>query len=675
MRITWLMRTTLHLVQPEDLEWLHPLFAPRQATSNARRLRQLGVSEEQADRAVELDRGARAGEAPRARRAPRRARHPGRGPGDRPPRAPRRAAGPRRARPPSASSSRSSSARPAIATRALSELARRYSACHAGAHRRRPRLLVRPAGARRAPRPRTRPGTPARSRASGSRPSTSCCSAGATARRPSRRGTPARCTRAAASSARWCSRTAWRRHVERVRRRAALRVARSGRAAGSAASATTSSSLPSRAISDGTSSARTMKASIRTPAAVATPICWMKEIEEVMKAPIATASRIAAAVTTAPVRSTPTATASLSLSPPSRASLMRPEQEHAVVGREREHERGGDQEVGRLDAAVGRVAEQALEAPVLEDEREDAERRADGQRVHQDRLERQHDRAGHQPQHDEGQRDEQREGEREARGDRVLLVDERRRRRRRRARPGPARSSRTTARAVSPSGVARRQHVDLVGAVVEPARLGHRAHARQRRRSARPATGRRVTTMIGLVSRPPKSRSSASATVRELWPLRDHRGVDRRPHGAQRGQREEQHQRAGGERDRQRAAHHGVREPVPAATARAARLDRAASRPRPRSVAGAITERRGAGDERHDRAGDPHRLQEAEREDGQRDQRRGDGDRAEDDGAPGGAHRRADRVRVLLGQLLAIAGDEEERVVDRQARARGRSRG
>ena len=67
-----------------------------------------------------------------------------------------------------------------------------------------------------------------------------------------------------------------------------------------------------------------MNASIRTPAAVATPICWMNEIDEVMKAPIATASRIAAAVTTAPVRSTPTATASRSPIPASRASLMRP---------------------------------------------------------------------------------------------------------------------------------------------------------------------------------------------------------------------------------------------------------------------------------------------------------------------------------------------------------------
>jgi hypothetical protein len=52
MRITWLMRTTLHLVHAADLEWLHPLFAPRQVASNTRRLKQLGV--EEAGRAVEL---------------------------------------------------------------------------------------------------------------------------------------------------------------------------------------------------------------------------------------------------------------------------------------------------------------------------------------------------------------------------------------------------------------------------------------------------------------------------------------------------------------------------------------------------------------------------------------------------------------------------------------------
>jgi hypothetical protein len=43
--VTWLMRGTLHLVDADDLAWLHPLFAPRMAAGNARRLRQLGVSD------------------------------------------------------------------------------------------------------------------------------------------------------------------------------------------------------------------------------------------------------------------------------------------------------------------------------------------------------------------------------------------------------------------------------------------------------------------------------------------------------------------------------------------------------------------------------------------------------------------------------------------------------
>jgi hypothetical protein len=54
MRITWLMRSTLHLVHADDLAWLHPLFAPRMETTSRRRLTQLGVTEAQAERAVEL---------------------------------------------------------------------------------------------------------------------------------------------------------------------------------------------------------------------------------------------------------------------------------------------------------------------------------------------------------------------------------------------------------------------------------------------------------------------------------------------------------------------------------------------------------------------------------------------------------------------------------------------
>ena len=50
--VTWLNRGTLHLVRSEDYPWLHALTAPPQATGIARRLGQLGVSTEQAERAV-----------------------------------------------------------------------------------------------------------------------------------------------------------------------------------------------------------------------------------------------------------------------------------------------------------------------------------------------------------------------------------------------------------------------------------------------------------------------------------------------------------------------------------------------------------------------------------------------------------------------------------------------
>ena len=66
-----------------------------------------------------------------------------------------------------------------------------------------------------------------------------------------------------------------------------------------------------------------MLASISTASAVPSPFSLMKMISEVTKAPIATANRSAAAVTIRPVRSSPIATASESLAPPSRASLIR----------------------------------------------------------------------------------------------------------------------------------------------------------------------------------------------------------------------------------------------------------------------------------------------------------------------------------------------------------------
>jgi hypothetical protein len=52
--VTWLNRGTLHLVRSEDYPLLHALLAPRLVAGNTRRLRQEGVSGEQADRGVRV---------------------------------------------------------------------------------------------------------------------------------------------------------------------------------------------------------------------------------------------------------------------------------------------------------------------------------------------------------------------------------------------------------------------------------------------------------------------------------------------------------------------------------------------------------------------------------------------------------------------------------------------
>src|SRR6516165_10466386 len=72
---------------------------------------------------------------------------------------------------------------------------------------------------------------------------------------------------------------------------------------------------PSRAIRDGTSSARTMNASMRTATAVPTPTSLRKTSLEVANAPRATASRTDAKVISRPVRCIPVAIACRSGTP------------------------------------------------------------------------------------------------------------------------------------------------------------------------------------------------------------------------------------------------------------------------------------------------------------------------------------------------------------------------
>jgi hypothetical protein len=65
--ITWLNRGTLHLVQSEDYPWLHALTTPPLLTSSARRLKQEGVSPEEAERALAAIERALADEGPLTR--------------------------------------------------------------------------------------------------------------------------------------------------------------------------------------------------------------------------------------------------------------------------------------------------------------------------------------------------------------------------------------------------------------------------------------------------------------------------------------------------------------------------------------------------------------------------------------------------------------------------------
>jgi hypothetical protein len=65
--VTWLNRGTLHLVRSEDYPWLQALTTPPLLTSSARRLRQEGVSEADAERAVATIEKALADEGPLTR--------------------------------------------------------------------------------------------------------------------------------------------------------------------------------------------------------------------------------------------------------------------------------------------------------------------------------------------------------------------------------------------------------------------------------------------------------------------------------------------------------------------------------------------------------------------------------------------------------------------------------
>jgi hypothetical protein len=69
LAVAWLMRGTLHLVAREDFGWLHALTAPLTAATTRRRLHEMGVADDEAERAVRLIERAVAAEGPLTRAA------------------------------------------------------------------------------------------------------------------------------------------------------------------------------------------------------------------------------------------------------------------------------------------------------------------------------------------------------------------------------------------------------------------------------------------------------------------------------------------------------------------------------------------------------------------------------------------------------------------------------
>ena len=167
--------------------------------------------------------------------------------------------------------------------------------------------------------------------------------------------------------------------------------------------------------------------------------------------------------------------------------------------------------------------------------------------------------------------------------------------------------------------------------------------------------------------------------------LRQHGRVDGVELDPEEGQAEDDQQQGAERGHRDRSPHHEAREPVPEAAlggprvglgaaleeARGAGVDAVAEQGQHRRQHGQRDQRR---EQRHQGAAEAHRVEEALREDQQRGERGGDGQRGEEDGAPGGgedaSHRR--QARPVLGDLLAVAGDDEEAVVDSQAQAERR---
>ena len=119
----------------------------------------------------------------------------------------------------------------------------------------------------------------------------------------------------------------------------------------------------------GTSTDRTIVASMRMPKNIATPISLMNVTDDVEKAPMTTMRRSAADVMMRPVRCSPVATASR-LSPVlSYCSLIRDSRNTSLVHGQPEHDGEHEDRLSGVDRPGRREVQQAREVTVLEDPR------------------------------------------------------------------------------------------------------------------------------------------------------------------------------------------------------------------------------------------------------------------------------------------------------------------
>ena len=226
--------------------------------------------------------------------------------------------------------------------------------------------------------------------------------------------------------------------------------------------------------------------------------------------------------------------------------------------------------------------------------------------------------------------------------------------------------------------------VDPVEAVRLPG-LGHGVGAGQLPQRAGPPAG------LGLVAGLGSDVERGAATGRELAVERvlhdagaalgrQHARVDAGELDPQERQAHQDQQRGGDRGDRPGPSHDGLREPVPAAlldlpgvavqrllpALEAERVHARAEHGEHGRQHGQRHERRR---ERHQHAAVAHREQEPQVEHDQRAHGGRHGDGAEQHGPAGGPHRPLQRLGGVdpLGQLLAEARDDEQRVVDREA--------